>query len=280
MGNWYKEINFEIKDNTNTINTIVEWLSNNYIIDKNCLKVNKKANSFDYYGNEFNIGISLKDKPHCLVLPKELFKDLTINFPQCIYDATASIENNNCSVNEEYFISVNNKTFKIEVPVMASIYYPNGYDNYEEFCDDNGDYISKEDFEKYKSESIIYVDDYKKIYTEKQYYDNKKIMYEITIKELVNEKDCTEDRILEKIKNRDYDSINLTDNQKNNRAFIEKIIEINPYCLKEIASDFILDKELAIKAIKKDPYCLDFIKVHKDDFEELNKISEKLLEED
>ena len=105
MGNWYKEINFEIKDNTNTINTIVEWLSNNYIIDKNCLKVNKKANSFDYYGNEFNIGISLKDKPHCLVLPKELFKDLTINFPQCIYDATASIENNNCSVNEEYFIS-------------------------------------------------------------------------------------------------------------------------------------------------------------------------------
>ena len=60
---------------------------------------------------------------------------------------------------------INESKWVSEIPIGS-------YDDYEEYCDCEGDYLEEDEFEEYHKYDVIYMDEDSNIYTEEEYYDD------------------------------------------------------------------------------------------------------------
>ena len=279
MRSYYRSLSLKIKSNKNSIKEIVEWLNENYVFDSEDLEVNEKEKRFEFSGEETDPFLKNIKSNNKMPDAEDIFKDISIAFPNLEYRGYAKIEGEYFE-NEEYFINCENGVLKIERPVIAIICNMYEYEEYEEFCEDYDVEISEEEFNEYQKEDIVYIYD-NKLYTEKEYYD---IPYHVLLCENISdlisaskEENIDTKNLLEKIEEHADNMEKVPENLKNNRNFVLEAVRKNGFAITYLNNDLALDRKIALEAVKNDPYVIDFLDDKFEDDDELQELAEELL---
>jgi hypothetical protein len=273
MSNWYSSITIKIKNKKVKPENIIDVLSKKYEFDMEGVYVNKKNNILTIDGHE---GYTIT-KNGAIPDIEDLFIDITIAYPDCIYEGEATFETSLCGGTEEFEIFCEHGILEIKSLPWASEYHPGSYDSYENFCNEEGDYISEEIFDKYRNEVIIYRDEYGKVYSEEEYRNSYKTVFSCGIKKLIdNKKGINIDRevYLKKIEESASAISKVPKSLKNDREFVLEAVKRNGFAITYIDNDFAHDREIALEAVKSDGFVFDFLDVKLQQDEELIKISE------
>jgi hypothetical protein len=277
MSNWYSRITIKIKDKKVKPENIIDVLSKKYEFNMKDVFVNKKANILALDGHEGSTITKNREIPEI----KDIFKDITMTYPDCIYEGEATFKTSLCGTVEEYEISCERGVLEIKSLPSVSEYHPSSYDSYEAFCDEEGDYISEEIFDKYRNEEIIYRDEYGEVYSEEEYRNSYNIVFSCDIKELVdNKKRLNIDReaFLKKIEEDGEAISKVPKSLKNDREFVLEAVKRNGFAITYLDNDFAHDREIALEAVKSDGYVFPLLDTRLQEDEELIKISDEFFQ--
>jgi hypothetical protein len=278
MSNWYRNLSINIKSKEITPENILDALSKKYNFDMKNVTIYKDKNSLSFDGYE---GFTISRDGRIPDID-DIFKDITLAYPNCIYDGKAICETSLCGGAAYYKIICNHGTLEISAPPWASEYQISYYDNYEDFFNDNGDYISQECFEKYRNEESIYQDERGNVYTWEEYLDSYETIFSCDIKKLVdNENGINIDRadLLEKIKNGTLQMSKVPELLKTDRDFVFEAVKVNGFAILDLHNDLAFDREIVLEAVKNNGYVFDFLPAKFQQDEELIKISDELLKQ-